>query len=62
MKVNGVEYKVYTELPEGWIVESIGGTAPGGYNWINNGRPLWTKELSGTYKLNKEHECALLKI
>lgn len=43
---------VYKALPQGWFYNRGTSTAPSGYAWINNGKPV----LSGSY------EHALLKL
>lgn len=44
--------KVFTEMPDGWRVLTGATTAPVGYKWITNGKPLFTKE----------YQQALLKV
>lgn len=44
--------RVYKTMPQGWSYNRGASSAPRGYAWINNGKPV----LSGSY------EHALLKI
>lgn len=44
MTVNGREYTVYQELPEGWSVNDRAMTAPNGYLFIHNNKSLFGGE------------------
>lgn len=44
MTVNGREYAVYQELPEGWSVNDRAMTAPNGYLFIHNNKSLFGGE------------------
>ena len=55
------EVKVYKHMPKGWKETEGTMTDPSGYKWIDNNKPLFTKDKNGKRIHNKNRQSALLE-
>ena len=55
----GQTYPVIKRMPKGWSEVTGAQTAPNGYVWVSNGKPMFKKGADGKYRTNKGEDGQL---